>query len=172
MPTHRTANTPSTVFKWEEQRTSNILQGHDEIVWAVEVAGSRLFSASADKTIRVWDIDSKRCTQVRIGYLAHSSIHRFLTSKQPCLTCFTCRAQVLEDHTRPVLSLEVYGNKLFSGSYDYSIRVWNLTTLQRTHTLTGHTDAVRALAVANGKLFSGSYDGTVKVRAGMLLTRE
>ena len=40
-------------------------QGHDEIVWAVEVSGARLFSASADKTIRVWDIESRRCEQVQ-----------------------------------------------------------------------------------------------------------
>lgn len=68
-------------------------QGHDEIVWAVEVAGHRLFSASADKTIRVWDIESRRCERV------------------------------LEDHTRPVLSLACADGKLFSGSYDYSIKV-------------------------------------------------
>jgi hypothetical protein len=30
----------------------------------VEVQGPRLFSASADKTIRVWDIDSRRCERV------------------------------------------------------------------------------------------------------------
>ena len=36
------------------------LQGHDEIVWAVEVSGDRLLSASADKTIRIWDIASRR----------------------------------------------------------------------------------------------------------------
>lgn len=72
--------------------------------------------------------------------------------------------QVLESHTRPVLSLAVAGNRLFSGSYDYSIRVWNLDTLQREKTLTGHTDAVRALTVAGGKVFSASYDGTLKVR--------
>jgi F-box/WD-40 domain protein 7 len=41
------------------------VQGHDEIVWAVEVSGARLFSASADKTIRVWDIESRRCEQVQ-----------------------------------------------------------------------------------------------------------
>jgi WD40 repeat protein len=73
------------------------------------------------------------------------------------------RAQVLEDHTRPVLSLAVAGDKLFSGSYDYTIRVWSLDSLQRVKTLTGHTDAVRTLAVAGNKLFSGSYDGSVKV---------
>ena len=70
------------------------LQGHDEIVWAVEVAGHRLFSASADKTIRVWDIDSRRCERV------------------------------LEDHSRPVLSLACSDGKLFSGSYDYTIKVF------------------------------------------------
>ena len=83
------------------------LQGHDEIVWAVEVAGNRLLSASADKTIRMWDIDSRRCEHV------------------------------LEDHARPVLSLAVCGNKLFSGSYDYTIKVWSLDTLQRVRTLRG-----------------------------------
>ena len=45
--------------------------------------------------------------------------------------------QVLEDHTRPVLSLAVTDNKLFSGSYDYTIKVWSLNTLQRLKTLTG-----------------------------------
>lgn len=72
---------------------SRMLQGHEEIVWAVEVHGHRLFSASADKTIRVWDIDSRRCEHV------------------------------LEDHTRPVLSLAINGNRLYSGSYDFTIKV-------------------------------------------------
>jgi WD40 repeat protein len=38
--------------------------------------------------------------------------------------------------------------KLFSGSYDCSIRVWDLTTFRRVRSLHGHTDAVRSLAVA------------------------
>ncbi len=71
--------------------------------------------------------------------------------------------QVLEEHSRPVLSLAVSGTRLFSGSYDYTIRVWDLETMAKEATLRGHTDAVRTLAVAGGKLFSGSYDGTVKV---------
>lgn len=87
--------------------TSCLLQGHDEIVWAVEVTGDRLLSASADKTIRIWDIGSRRCERV------------------------------LEDHVRPVLSLAVAGNRLFSGSYDYTIKVWCLDSLQRLKTLTG-----------------------------------
>lgn len=74
--------------------------------------------------------------------------------------------QVLESHTRPVLSLAIAGGRLFSGSYDYTIRVWNLETLQREKTLTGHTDAVRSLTVAGNKVFSASYDGKLKVGGG------
>ena len=47
--------------------------------------------------------------------------------------------QVLEDHSRPVLSLAIADNKLFSGSYDYTIKVWSLNTLQRLKTLTGES---------------------------------
>lgn len=50
-----------------------------------------------------------------------------------------CFVQVLEDHSRPVLSLAIADNKLFSGSYDYTIKVWSLDTLQRLKTLTGRT---------------------------------
>ncbi|KAG1678253.1 hypothetical protein FOA52_013873 [Chlamydomonas sp. UWO 241] len=117
----------------QEVEPPSILLGHDEIVWSVEVYGSRLLSASADKTIRVWDVASRRCEKV------------------------------LEEHTRPVLSLAISNGRLYSGSYDYSIKVWDLDSLTRIRTLTGHTDAVRALAVSGGKLFSGSYDGTVRV---------
>ena len=46
------------------QRVPSSVQGHDEIVWAVEIHNQQLFSASADKTIRVWDIASKRCERV------------------------------------------------------------------------------------------------------------
>ncbi len=41
------------------------LQGHSEIIWAIELSGDRVYTASADKTVRVWDLNTKRCVQVR-----------------------------------------------------------------------------------------------------------
>jgi F-box/WD-40 domain protein 7 len=145
-----------------------ILQGHDEIVWAMEVSGRHLFSASADKTIRVWDTMALRCVTVRARDVDRTASH----SDHPLVFCVFCGGsegnvcvvlQVLEDHTRPVLSLAVTDTHLYSGSYDCTIRVWELETLTRVAVLEGHTDAVRALVVAGGKLFSGSYDNTVRV---------
>jgi WD40 repeat protein len=41
------------------------MQGHSEIIWAIEVHGNRVYTASADKTVRVWDLGTKRCLQAR-----------------------------------------------------------------------------------------------------------
>ena len=172
-------------------RPPTILRGHHEIVWAVESSKGRLFSASADRSVRVWDVASRRCEAV------------------------------LEDHARPVLCLALApaadavegvasssssssknpknpeeeerkdegesgsdDDLLFSGSYDFTIKAWSLRTLSRVKTLTGHADAVRSLLYVpptpkkkgevvsalggnnlgrRGRLFSASYDGTVRV---------
>jgi F-box/WD-40 domain protein 7 len=54
---------------------------------------------------------------------------------------------------------------MFSGSYDRSVRVWDVHTLECKAVLTGHTGAVRALVASQsfGYVFSGSDDTTIKV---------
>jgi F-box/WD-40 domain protein 7 len=54
---------------------------------------------------------------------------------------------------------------MFSGSYDRSVRVWDVHTLECKAALTGHTGAVRALVASQnfGYVFSGSDDTTIKV---------
>lgn len=57
------------------------------------------------------------------------------------------------------------GKQLYSGSWDQTIKVWNLEADKETLTLRGHTGSIFSLALgADGKrLFSGSADGTIKV---------
>ena len=62
----------------------------------------------------------------------------FASLAWPQLYVLRCE-RVLEDHARPVLSLAVAGSKLFSGSYDYTIKVWCLDTLTRLKNLTGES---------------------------------
>ena len=120
----------------EPPPASHVLQGHDEIVWSVEVSPStgRVYTASADGSVRCWDAHSRRCIAV------------------------------LEGHTRPVLALALSDTHLWSGSYDTSVRAWCLRTLRRVAVLNGHTDAVRSLQVVGpaGGIFSASYDCTIR----------
>lgn len=52
---------------------------------------------------------------------------------------------------------------MYSGSWDKTIRVWDLETFSCKHIINGHTEAVLALCVMGGHLVSGSYDTTVRM---------
>ena len=55
------------------------------------------------------------------------------------------------------------GKVLVSGSYDATIRLWDIATGEQLHTLEGHTYSITSVAVSpNGSIIaSGSFDGTV-----------
>ena len=57
------------------------------------------------------------------------------------------------------------GSRLFSGSNDNTIKVWDVATGTCLQTLQGHTDWVNSVCVSadGSRLFSGSWDNTIKV---------
>jgi WD40 repeat protein len=72
--------------------------------------------------------------------------------------------RTLEGHDHAVCSLVVHGDKLVSGSFDNTIKVWNTDTWTCEHTLEGHDDgAVLSLVMHGNKLLSGAGDYTIKV---------
>ncbi|KAF7359518.1 hypothetical protein MSAN_01294800 [Mycena sanguinolenta] len=81
-----------------------------------------------------------------------------------------CTVRTLKGHTDGVMCLqfsETLSNPdfpvLITGSYDRTVRVWNLETGVEIHCLKGHTRAVRALQFDDAKLITGSMDHTLKV---------
>lgn len=74
-------------------------------------------------------------------------------------------AASLWGHSAAVITLESAEGRLYSGSMDKTIKVWDLSTGQCVQTLEGHTHVVMGLLCWNQFLLSGSLDGTVKVWA-------
>uniref|UniRef100_A0A2N9IQ39 C3H1-type domain-containing protein n=1 Tax=Fagus sylvatica TaxID=28930 RepID=A0A2N9IQ39_FAGSY len=74
-------------------------------------------------------------------------------------------AATLKGHTRGVTSLVVGGKRLYSGSMDHTIRVWDHENLQCIMTLNGHDDVVKSLMCWNQYFLSCSLDCTLKVWA-------
>ena len=70
-------------------------------------------------------------------------------------------------HTYIVSSVAISadGQTLVSGSYDKTIKIWNMQTRQLLHTLSGYTDLVRSVAISADEqtLVSGSDDKTIKI---------
>lgn len=101
--------------------------GHKGPVWALAKNNDMIFSASADCTIKVWDLSA--------------------TYAGP---------KTLTGHGDIVLALFVHNDTLFSGSSDMTIKVWKLENLKVDKSFEAHEDPVCTLTGNDTYLFSGS----------------
>ena len=66
-------------------------------------------------------------------------------------------------HLSSVSSVAIREGKLVSGSWDATVKVWDIKTGELLNILEGHTDAVYCVAIRDGKVISGSWDKTIKI---------
>lgn len=70
---------------------------------------------------------------------------------------------ILNWHSDSVMCLQIHGILLVTGSYDATIKLWNLDSGTLVRTFLGHTAGVRALQFDGNKIVSGSLDQTIKI---------
>lgn len=83
-----------------------------------------------------------------------------------------CNTKIFKGHSNGVMCLQFDDNILATGSYDSTIKIWDIETGEEIRTLRGHTSGVRCLQFDGTKLISGSLDHTVRIwnwRTGDLL---
>ena len=112
------------------------LEGHTSLVRALAVlSDGTVASGSWDRTVRLWDVGTRRCVAMLVG------------------------------HTESVNALAVLSDgRLASGSDDKSVRLWDVVARACVGVLEGHTGWVWALAaLPDGRLASGSADKAIRV---------
>ena len=126
-----------------------VLKEHTDRVLAITITGGTdgkvLLTASADKTIRKWDLNEdgtpRKFNSTRGVYESSA---------------------LFEGHTDWVSCVVVTEGSLFSGAWDSSIRKWDISTNRFIAELLGHHDPLYCLAAVGGVLLSGSRDCSVR----------
>ncbi|BEI80246.1 hypothetical protein CcaverHIS002_0107750 [Cutaneotrichosporon cavernicola] len=153
-------------------------------VWALEYKGDTLVSGSTDRTVRIWDLEDLVQTHTFAG---HTSTVRCLQIVEPVYDEVTGEFQPpypliitgllpppdenpfhvhhLEGHGEAVRALAAHGRICVSGSYDKTVRVWDIVKGTCIHVLHGHEAKVYSIVYDKyrNRCASGSMDNTVKI---------
>ena len=71
--------------------------------------------------------------------------------------------KIFKGHTNGVMCLQFDEQILMTGSYDATIKIWDIETGKEIRTLIGHTAGIRCLQFDSTRLITGSLDQTVKI---------
>lgn len=113
--------------------TIQVLHGHVAAVNAIQLHGDEIASASGDRVIKIWNINSGTCEKTMLG------------------------------HTKGIACIQYDGKTVVSGSSDFSIRIFDRYSGADIYTLGGHQGLVRTVQASRDRIVSGSYDETVRV---------
>jgi Prp8 binding protein len=141
--------------------------------------GELLYSASADKTSAIWDVDT--CTRVK-KLRDHKSFVNSVSAARhgdPLLAtgsddCFSMlwdiRVRGAVQRLRsefPVTAVALSDDSqtLFAGGIDEKISAWDLRTSQVSYQLNGHTDTITGLRVSpdGTRLLSNAMDNSLRM---------
>jgi WD40 repeat protein len=157
------------------------LKGHSSYVNYLLFSpdGQYLFSASADKSIKIWDIYTGKEINNLLG---HTSSVNYLTISPDGQKLYSASADKsikvwdvstrkeigsLNGHESSVnyLAISSDGQKLYSASADKSIKIWDISTGKVIHTLKGHSSFVNSLVLSpdGQKLYSAGADQMIKI---------
>jgi WD40 repeat protein/sterol desaturase/sphingolipid hydroxylase (fatty acid hydroxylase superfamily) len=171
-----------TLKIWDVDTGSDLrtLPGHSGAILAVALSSDsgRAVSGSADGTVRLWDLEAgheKRSFPGGTGEVITVAIgadgQRVAWAAGRIIKIASAagngQERALIGHADLVctVALSPDGERVVSGSFDRSVKVWNATTGLAVQTLTGHDGPVSSVAISSDgrTIVSGSQDGTVRV---------
>ncbi|KAH7200885.1 hypothetical protein BKA60DRAFT_469470 [Fusarium oxysporum] len=159
----------------------SVMEGHTSPVYSVVFShdAKMVASASADRTARIWNVETGECKQVLKGHsslvnsvvfshdlkmVASASLDR--TARIWNVETGECK-QALEGHSNRVNSVVFsHDSKMVaSASADWTARIWNVETGECKQVLKGHSDWVYSVVFSHDSkmVASASLDRTARI---------
>jgi len=162
---------------WDLNKLQHVhtLPLHNDCIWSLIVFDGKLYSGSDDMTIKITDLKNMEITKI----IPQENKVLSVAVNRQYLICGYDNTKIkiwdntsyqylktLTEHSWEVWQLQIYESLLFSGSFDHTIRIFDLVTFTCIRTLLGHKGYIHSLLVKSEPfpiLFSGSGDKTIKV---------
>ena len=161
---------------WDTNTQNNVTRSHTSNVTSVLFSpdGATLASGSWDRTVKLWDVATRRTNATLTGHTSQVNSISFSRDGTTLASGSWDEIKLWNVATRRTIatlagagssvSFSPDGRTLASGSWE-EITLWDVATRQSITTLTGHTDHVNSVSFSpNGTtLASGSGDRTVRL---------
>jgi NACHT domain- and WD repeat-containing protein len=176
------------LYIWEKEKGDENfrlkkLKGHTDRIWSVAISSNGKFAASGsdDKTVRIWNLESKEEIKCLKG---HSRWVQALAFNNSCKVLASSGGDgkiilwnVSGDSVEPLVQLLGHDDSvlslcfsaddkyLLSGSRDQSVRIWNVHSKFSVNEIDSHSDRITCAAFStDGRiLVTGSNDQTVRL---------
>ncbi|ETO35120.1 hypothetical protein RFI_01954 [Reticulomyxa filosa] len=150
-----------TIRFWDvkDSKELQLFHGHSNSVCDIEFSpfncGKYLFSGSADNTIRLWDIETSK------------TLHVFNKHEGSILCMDISPLQNNNKKNNHIGIIGGNGYTICSGSYDRTIRIWDIEKTKQLIVLKKHKNEIRSVKYGFNELrntiLSGSYDKSVRL---------
>uniref|UniRef100_A0A803T9N0 Zinc finger protein 106 n=1 Tax=Anolis carolinensis TaxID=28377 RepID=A0A803T9N0_ANOCA len=167
----------------EEEPTEGVFEGHSASVNAIQIFGNLLYTCSADKTIRAFNLVNRKCVGVFEGHtskvncllVTHTTGKNaalYSGSSDHSINCYNIKTRKLLDQIKlddRVLCLHSRWRILYAGLANGNVVTFNIKNNKQLDVFECHGPrAISCLATAQEGarrlLIVGSYDSTISVR--------
>jgi WD40 repeat protein len=162
---------------WRGHNTVSTIVGHKGAVRCMQFTGDTMITGSADKTIKVWNLNDGQCKQtlhdnkwvrcLRFDAPTATLVTTGMDSTQVKVWSLTANtvSYVLDVHRGWITSLQLNMPRLVTGSLDGTIRVWDASTGHNQPNIvvnSGH-DSLRSLWLSGDMVMSAGLERSLQL---------